>query len=261
MKKTITMLLLTALCVTAFASCDLGNGLVAELFGDVKDLTIGEQIYPFEDYIVVGTDMIVDIPAIEIETTLPYEIETAYDTIEEYWSEDVTTEIYPVEELLVYEIRAIECHYADGMYEWTPSDGDLFSESYELHLRYDTVSVAFSGVTQMFDVAFPLGYRIGDMYMFDDSFWSDAHHDEDIWEYRDFRITIPADQLEDGYNELTFVYECYGQMIELGTVPVFKEVPTTAGEDTAIPDVQETAVESETELEPEIEFPEINIDD
>ena len=103
MKKTITMLLLTALCVTAFASCDLGNGLVAELFGDVKDLTIGEQIYPFEDYIVVGTDMIVDIPAIEIETTLPYEIETAYDTIEDYWTEDVSVDIEPVPDV-VYQL-------------------------------------------------------------------------------------------------------------------------------------------------------------
>ena len=34
MKKTITMFLLTALCLTVLTSCDLGNGLVAELFGN-----------------------------------------------------------------------------------------------------------------------------------------------------------------------------------------------------------------------------------
>lgn len=33
MKKTIIMLLLTALCMTFFTSCDIGNGLIAELFG------------------------------------------------------------------------------------------------------------------------------------------------------------------------------------------------------------------------------------
>jgi hypothetical protein len=36
MKKTITILLLTAICITVFTSCDFGNGLVAELFGEMN---------------------------------------------------------------------------------------------------------------------------------------------------------------------------------------------------------------------------------
>lgn len=44
MKKTITMFLLTALCLTVLTSCDLGEGLIAELFGEQLDIdpVIGE---------------------------------------------------------------------------------------------------------------------------------------------------------------------------------------------------------------------------
>ena len=79
MKKLITMLLLTALCMTVLTSCDLGNGLVAELLGDIKDVPVGEHIYPTDEYIPIETDIIMDIPIeppVEIETTPPYEIVT-----------------------------------------------------------------------------------------------------------------------------------------------------------------------------------------
>ncbi len=36
MKKTITILLLTALCMTVFTSCDFGKGLITELFGELN---------------------------------------------------------------------------------------------------------------------------------------------------------------------------------------------------------------------------------
>ena len=90
MKKTITILLLTVLCLTVLTSCDLGNGLVAELFGDVKDLTMGEQIYPTDDYIAIETDIMYYPPVEEIETTPSYEIMTEDYTIEEYWTADIS---------------------------------------------------------------------------------------------------------------------------------------------------------------------------
>ena len=61
MKKTIAILLLTALCLTVLTSCDFSGGLVAELFGDIKDVPVGEHIYPTDEYIPIETDIIMDI--------------------------------------------------------------------------------------------------------------------------------------------------------------------------------------------------------
>ena len=66
MKKTITMFLLTALCLTVLTSCDLGNGLVAELLEGLHQVNV--DVDPVVD--VLETD--VDVMPIEpspIETT------------------------------------------------------------------------------------------------------------------------------------------------------------------------------------------------
>ena len=61
MKKTITMFLLTALCLTVLTSCDLGNGLVAELLEGLHQVNV--DVDPVVD--VWETD----IGAIPIETS------------------------------------------------------------------------------------------------------------------------------------------------------------------------------------------------
>lgn len=244
MKKNITMFLLTALCLTVFTSCDLGNGLVAELLGDIKDVPVGEHIYPTDEYIPIETDIIMDIdpvePPVEIETTPPYEIETWED-----WTYDVTVDIgiaYP-DVQADFKIRSVECNYPDGTEFMETVGGDIFGA--EVVLRPEIMSVGFVGTAVLYDGSCTLGYRIDEEYIFDDSFWGVGTDSEP--EYRELKIEIPADQLTDGYNEVTLIYESYGQIQEIGTIVVLKEVPTT-----------ETEVEYPVDPE---EVPEGNIDD
>ena len=250
MKKTITILLLTAICITVFTSCDLGNGLVAELLGDIKDAPVGEHIYPTDEYIPIETDIIMDIepmPPVEIETTPPYEIMTEgytgpYTTGED-WTYDVTMDIdiaYP-DVQADFEIRSVECRYSDTTEFMEAAGGDIFGA--EVVLRPEIMSVSFVGTAVLYDGSCTLGYRVGEECIFDESFWGVGTDSEP--EYRELKIEIPADQLTDGYNEVTLIYEFYGQIHEIGTIVVFKEVPTT---------------EVEYPVDPE-EVPEGNIDD
>ena len=87
MKKTITILLLTALCMTVLTSCDVGNGLVAELMGGIN--RADEHLYPIEDCIeeteqLWGTEIppIEPMPPVEIETTPNYDVTTEVSTTE-----------------------------------------------------------------------------------------------------------------------------------------------------------------------------------
>jgi hypothetical protein len=241
MKKTITILLLTAICITVFTSCDLGNGLVAELLGDIKDVPVGEHIYPTDEYIPIETDIIMDIPIeppVEIETTPPYEIETWED-----WTYDVTVDIdiaYP-DVQADFKIRSVECNYPDGTEFMETVGGDILGA--EVVLRPEIMSVGFVGTAVLYDGSCTLGYRVDHECIFDDSFWGVGTDSEP--EYRELKIEIPADQLTDGYNEISLIYESYGQIQEIGTIVVLKEVPTT---------------EVEYPVDPE-EVPEGNIDD
>ena len=49
MKKTIALLLLTALCLCILTSCNMGNGLINELFGISPDISL--DIDPVPEYI------------------------------------------------------------------------------------------------------------------------------------------------------------------------------------------------------------------
>ncbi len=101
MKKTITILLLTALCMTVFASCDLGNGLVAELLGEINQehVLVDPPLQNWEDEVTLSTSP-VDIvppmnPSIDTfveETTAEYWSED--ETFVDEWTEQDTTEIY-----------------------------------------------------------------------------------------------------------------------------------------------------------------------
>lgn len=91
MKKTIAMLLLTALCVTFLTSCDFSGGLVGELFGELNQGNV--DIDPIVDAWETADVMIDPVPPVEIEP-LPNQT-TEEETIEEYWSEDIIIEPTP----------------------------------------------------------------------------------------------------------------------------------------------------------------------
>lgn len=101
MKKTITILLLTALCMTVLTSCDLGNGLIAELFGEMNGQDVLEEP-PVQNWETVYVeDLTGTIQTwVPVETDPPVEFATEditleEITIEEYWTEDVSIDIEP----------------------------------------------------------------------------------------------------------------------------------------------------------------------
>ena len=99
MKKTIAILLLTALCMTVLSSCDLGNGLVAELFGEMnEDVLVDPDEEYWGDYAEIEIDpVLTDMDDVwtPTETTPPYEIDTAYDTTADFSVDDVPVDPEP----------------------------------------------------------------------------------------------------------------------------------------------------------------------
>ena len=208
MKKLITMLLLTALCLTVLTSCDLGNGLVAELFGDLnqEDILVEDAIW-------------VDWGTVEVET-----VPTETDMNWEDYTYDVTGDIgvaYP-DVLADFSIHTIEFE-RPSITESSSFNGTALGTQHAV--KYDLISVSFIGTATLYAGDCTVGYRISEECILDASFWDDGTDSEP--EYRNLRIEIPADQLTDGYNEITLIYEMDGQIYEIVSVDVFKEVPTT----------------------------------
>ena len=212
MKKLITMLLLTALCLTVLTSCDLGNGLVAELFGDLNR----------EDVLV--EDVILD----DVIMTSPEQWGTVEPDIDwEDYTYDVTVDIgvaYP-DVLADFAIHTIEFE-RPSITESSSFNGTALGTQHAV--KYDLISVSFIGTATLYAGDCTVGYRIGEECIFDENFWEYGTDSEP--EYRGLRIEIPAEQLADGYNEITLIYEMDGQIYEIGSVVVFKEVPITETE-------------------------------
>ena len=215
MKKTIAMLLLTALCMTVLTSCDLGNGLVAELFGDLnrEDVLV-------EDVIL---DDVIFLPPEQWGTVEP---DIDWEDYEDY-TYDVTVDIgvaYP-DVLADFSIHTIEFE-RPSITESSSFNGTALGTQHAV--KYDLISLTFVGMATLYAGDCTVGYRIGEECIFDENFWEYCTDSEP--EYRDLRIEIPAEQLTDGYNEITLIYEMGGVIYEIGSVVVFKEVPITETE-------------------------------
>ncbi len=118
MKKMITMLLLTTLCMTVFASCDLGNGLVSELLEELKQGAILEEL-PVQDWETVYVDDITlstsTLPP--IETMPPVEYETEVDSIVDEWTE-VDSWDEPITEPAVDVVYPLEIVLDGDLSDW-----------------------------------------------------------------------------------------------------------------------------------------------
>ncbi len=253
MKKTITILLLTALCVTVFTSCDLGNGLVAELFGDLKDVTIGEQHYHTDDYIQIETDIVIEVdpPIAEVETMMP----------DCGWPDIIALEnsiIDKIENEFLYDAEVTA--YGSDIQK-------IFEGTEGVHLKKDQVAIRFCGAVALAggsqsDVEF--GYSInGNHPVFDASFNTGRTTSNTFGEAIGVTIRIPVEEFKDGYNEVELLVRFLNDdtyVNVLSAVPVFKEVPTTFAEeetyevsydavDTVEPAVEETVEECTTEIE------------
>ena len=72
MKKTITILLLTAVCITVFTSCSVGSGLVAELLEELGEEDV--LVEPSVDHIIQTP------PEPWVDQTAPIEVKTPWLT-------------------------------------------------------------------------------------------------------------------------------------------------------------------------------------
>ncbi len=216
MKKTIAMLLLTALCMTVLTSCDLGNGLVAELFGDLNHEDVIVEDVILDDVIFLPPEQWVTV---EVET-----VPTETDMNWEDYTYDVTEDIgvvYP-DVLADFVIHTIEFKHP-SITEVSSVNSTVLGTQHAVN--NDLISLSLVGMATLYAGDCTVGYRIGEECIFDESFWGVGTDSEP--EYRNLRIEIPAEQLADGYNEITLIYEMGGVIYEIGSVVVFKEVPTT----------------------------------
>lgn len=239
MKKTITMLILTALCMTVLTSCDMGNGLVAELIGDLKEM--GNQVI-VEPSVGLDDPLIEESAEIEIdeyyseiqnETTPPVEIDPverptpqapAYETTGGYDSGDVE-----VPDLVGYGYLYVEgVRIPDGSCEPETEilldkeqleDWDGFvhiDESYEC-IRI----VGYAGYNESNDMDFYYWLNISTKKHSEyvTTFTPDAATLEKIAgmgaEYPvGFIVTVPTEMLEPGLNGVTLLADPIGALID-----------------------------------------------
>lgn len=249
MKKTIAILLLTALCLTVLTSCDFSGGLVAELFGDIKDVPVGEHIYPTDEYIPIETDIIMDIdPPVsydEPDCGLPDMIALENSIIDK------------IENEFLYDTE-VTAYGKDIQKIFEGTDGILLKQN-QIAIKF-CGSAAFTGGSQP-DVEF--GYSINsEDPVFDASFNTGRKTTNLFGEAIGVVIRIPVEEFKDGYNVVELLAKISNDTYVnvLSTVMVFKEVPTTHGEDetcdvsydavdTVEPAVEETVEECTTEIE------------
>ena len=252
MKKTITILLLTALCMTVLTSCDLGNGLVAELFGDLKDVTIGEQHYHTDDYIQIETDIVIEVdpPIAEVETMMP---------------DCGLPDVIGLENSIIDKIEN-EFLYDAEVTAYGRDIQKIFEGTDGIPLKQNQIAIKFSGVVAFTGGSQPdveFGYSInGENPVFDASFNTGRTTSNSFGEAIGVAIRIPVEEFKDGYNVVELLAKISNDTYVnvLSAVIVSKEVPTMHGEDetcdvsydavdTVEPAVEETVEECTTEIE------------
>ena len=269
MKKTITMLLLTALCVTVLTSCDLGNGLVAELLGGVKDAPIGEQIYPTDEYIEVENDILIDIepvepPVVEIETTPPYEIGTGEYT-GPYTTGDDTRDPYDSGDVEVPDLVCSGYLYVEGVYK---TDGSCEPET-EILLTEEQLEnwdgfIHIDESLECIRIVGYAGYNDSDDMTF--YYWlntSTKKHTQYVTTFTPddatidkikeagaeypvgFAVTVPTGMLKPGMNGLTLLADPIGALIDgwVYFADIEIEMFTTVPEDTTEPAIEEPIID------------------
>ena len=116
MKKTIALLLLTALCLCMLTSCDMGNGLVAELFGISPD--ISPDIDPVPEYITTEVHLCdCGEPMSENHQCFlpPDLVQTDYLSVGVQYADGSVKELMDATDLLDWN-RSLEVEYAPDAY-------------------------------------------------------------------------------------------------------------------------------------------------
>ncbi len=251
MKKTITILLLTALCMTVFASCDLSGGLVGELLAEMnKEHVLVDPsvdyyesdvavIDPIEPWGTVEDPTIMPMPPVEIETTPPYEIPTedytgpyttGEETIEEYWSEDVIIQpIEPLTQIKYFAVYYINCEYISGceiLTELLYTNDDPWVDPPAVTVEQGCDSLSVGGILGLTDAHYArFGYSIN----YDDPYYAEHYQKDPDPELKEiifkqgadyvseYQVTIPLAELPAGSYEIKIWYANYNNEAELAT--------------------------------------------
>ena len=219
MKKTIAILLLTALCMTVLTSCDLGNGLISELFGNRHDV--------IEDHDAVYQ------PTVRHET--PKLMQMGYLSITLLTAEGLEKEIASAETLRGWDGRLELEEYPDAVLIITGYA--CYNLSDKVNYRYLANMWSMSGGMEKYQPDEIELKAIGDVN-------ADYVHG--------FYVKLPLSDLEKGSNQVWLygdsVYgECvFEELIEISmyaveTMPDCIEPPIEP--ETVVPEVEEPAEE------------------
>ena len=266
MKRIALFFLIACLCCS-FVACDMGNGLVAELLGDIKDAPVGEHIYPTDEYIPIETDIIMDIepmPPVEIETTPPYEIMTEGYT-GPYTTGEETRDPYDSGDVEVPNLVCCGYLYVEGVYK---TDGSCEPET-EILLTEEQLEkwdgfihidesleciriVGYAGYNDSDDMTFYywLNTSTKKQTQYVTTFTPDDATIDKIKaagaEYPvGFVVTVPTEMLEPGINGLTLLADPIGALIDgwVFFADIEIEMFTTVPEDTTEPTIEEPYID------------------
>ena len=235
MKKLIGFALATLLLCMTLCSCDLGNGLVSELFGNIRDeydyVLVEPPVNVYESD-VVAIDPIEPWGTVEIETMPPYEIETAYDSVDEYWSEDIVP-IDPVEppmtQIKYFAVYNIDCEYISGCEIFTDllyTNDDPWVDPPLVTVEQGCDSLTVRGVLGLANAHYArFGYSIdsdgpyyADHYQIDpDPGLKEIIFKQGADYVSEYQVTIPLAELPAGTYEIRLWYANYNNEAELAT--------------------------------------------
>ncbi len=225
MKRIALFFLIACLCCS-FVACDMGNGLVAELLGGIRnEYDYGYVEPPVDVYEseYVAIDPIEPWGTVEIETLPPMPETTEEYTVEEYWSEDVIIEpIEPLRQVVYSVVRQIDCEYISGCEIFTESlctNNKQWVDPNDVTVEQGCDSVIVSGIIGIADVDdVRFGYSInGEGPFYSEAFYRDpdAFEKESVFKYygadyvSEYQVTIPLANLPAGSYEIKIWYANY----------------------------------------------------
>lgn len=163
MKKTISLLLLTALCLCMLTSCDMGNGLVAELF---KNIGYEDEVL-YEPPVEYGTEPYYDIPEL---------VQMGFLSLGVQYADGSVKELMDAKELLEWN-GELEVEYAPDAY---------------LYVKGFAAYNSWASVEYKCDVAGSKSERFGDFYL---SEYAGLYGPIECDEIHGFYYLIPLDAL------------------------------------------------------------------
>ena len=185
MKRIVALCILTALCLTFLCSCDMGNGLIAELFGN----NVG-------NYVPGGDVILVDPIEPDVQTNVEIETETRIEVD------------YAIPKLAQVEYLVIYVMYADGSTKELMSYDELLSWNGSLSVPYAPGAILLIKAYAAYFYSDAITYRCnvpGSTCGTYDFSWSDLPEDHGPIQgdgVHSFYIEIPLDSLSVGYNQV-----------------------------------------------------------